>query len=121
MSRYATLEMTTDSPQIDANDLVFAKEMADTLHAHYPGYLWAVTAEGAKGIATIRNLSLSGVWGFILRLPAIYSMSQFKRKVVLSGGEILERYALDRAAANTDRLFDLPQDVAGRIVGDFSK
>lgn len=114
-------EITTDAPQISANDLIFAKEMAEALHAHYPGHLWAVTSESEKGIAVIRNLALSGRWGYVLRLPAIFSMSQFKHKVLLAGGEILERFALARGRANADALDNLPMDRLGVAIGDYSK
>jgi len=113
--------LATDAPQLSANDLVFAKEMAEALHAAYPNHLWAVTCESEKGIATIRNMMLSGDWGYILRLPTIYSMSQFKHKVLHAGGEILERFRLARGRANDDRISDLAVDFSGRVAGDKSK
>lgn len=113
--------LTTDAPQLTANDMIFAREMAETLHAQYPNHLWAVTCEGEKGIATIRNLALSGEWGYVLRLPAIYSMSQFKEKVIRAGGEILERFRLARGKANDDAISGLAMDRFGRTIGDTAK
>lgn len=113
--------LTTDIPQLNANDLILAKEMAEALHQAYPKHLWAVTAEGEKGICTIRNLALSGLWGYVLHIPKIYSMSDFKRKVLRAGGEILERYRLARGMANDDNIASLATDFAGNIVGDKSK
>ncbi|MDD2989812.1 MAG: hypothetical protein PHI64_12720 [Zoogloea sp.] len=114
-------EITTDLPQLNANDLILAKEMAEALHQAYPKHLWAVTAEGEKGICTIRNLALSGQWGYVLHIPKIYSMSSFKQKVLRAGGEILERYRLTRGVASEDQLADLRLDHAGNVLGDKSK
>ena len=85
-------ELVTENPELAANDLVMAKQMAETLHSHYPGHAWAVTCDGATGIATVRNLALSGNWGFTLKLTTTYSASEFRRRIVMAGGELLERY-----------------------------
>lgn len=114
-------ELTTDRPDLDANDMIWAKEMADALHTAYPGHLWAVTCEGAQGIATVRNLALSGNWGFVIRLDEAYSMSEFKKMVVRGGGEILERYKLRRGAADHDAIAALNRDLRGNAIGDKSR
>ena len=112
--------IATDAPQLNANDLVMAKHMADTLHQHYPGHLWAVTCDGDKGIATIRNLMLSGDWGFILKLPAIYSASEWDKRVLRAGGEVLERYRISRAGAERtmDQMLSANKDFSGRLLKD---
>lgn len=113
--------LTTDAPQLSANDLTFAKEMAEALHSAYPNHLWAVTCDGVQGVATIRNLALSGLWGYRLLLPKIYSMSQFRAKVLHAGGEILERFNQRRGKAIDDHLANLELDFSGRTAGDYSK
>lgn len=112
------LALTTDSPEIDVNDHVMARHMADTLHKHYPGHLWAVTCDGRKGIATVRNLALSGEWGFVLHLPQIYSASEWDKRVVRAGGEILERYRISRASHDrvADQIAAAPKNFAGRLL-----
>lgn len=112
--------IATDAPQLSANDLTMAKHMADTLHQHYPGHLWAVTCDGTTGIATIRNLMLSGDWGFVLKLPAIYSASEWNKRVIMAGGEVLERYRIARAGIERthDQIAAQPMDFAGRIIKD---
>lgn len=110
--------LTSDSPDIDANDLVMSKEMADSLHTAYPGHLWAVQVEGKKGVCYIRNLALVGNWGFVIKLPAIYSASEFKKRVLRGGGEILERYRLRRGAVDHDAIEALPMDRLGNTIGD---
>lgn len=111
-------EMVTDNPQGRANDILMAKDMAEALHAHYPGHLWAVQVDGETGMADVRNLALSGTWGFRLRLPAIYSASEFKRRVVMAGGELLERYRLKRGRLNEDQYNQLVTDHAGNLKAD---
>ena len=112
--------LATDAPALSANDFVMARHMADSLHRHYPGHLWAVTCDGDKGIATVRNLMLSGDWGFVLHLPAIYSASEWDKRVIRAGGEILERYRIARAGAarTMDQMLSRPTDFAGRILKD---
>lgn len=89
----------TDNPNVVVNDFLLAKRMAEVLHKHYPGHLWAVTCEGQTGIATVRNLRLSGMWGFTLKLKNIQDDPTLKR-VVMAGGELLERYKVARGKFN---------------------
>lgn len=114
--------LATDAPELSANDYVMAKNMAEMLHRHYPGHLWAVTCDGDKGIATIRNLMLSGDWGFILKLPLIYSASEWDKRVIMAGGEVLERYRIARAGAERtmDQMLSASKDFSGRILKDLN-
>jgi hypothetical protein len=115
------MELVTDNPDIRANDLILAKEMADTLNRHYPGHLWAVHVQGEQGMADVRNMSLSGEYGYRLRLVANYSMSEFLKRVVKAGGEILERFNLSRTAHRVEQVHDVPRDFSGRLLGDFTR
>lgn len=113
-------DVTTDTPDLPANDLILAKDMADTLNTHYPGHLWAVNVDGKQGMADIRNLALSGTWGYRLRTVTNYSASEFKKRVVRAGGEILERFKLRRGSADDAAIASLPEHL-GRTVGDYSR
>lgn len=108
------------SPDVASNDYVMARDMAEALHAAYPGHLWAVTCEGDKGVATVRNLALAGNWGFVLRLPEIYSASSWKKLVLSCGGELLERFRLRRGVADEDEIAALAHDFTGKTIGDYS-
>lgn len=109
-------------PQVTILDYNTAKDMAEALHTAYPGHLWAVTCEGEKGIATVRNLALVGDWGFVLKLKDMYTASDWKKKVVAAGGEILERFKLSRGSANQDHISGMELDFTGRkTLGDYSK
>lgn len=108
----------TSNPDIAANEMVIAREMADTLHTAYPGHLWAVNVDRANGVAHVRNLALSGKWGFVLRLPEMYSASEMGAQVKRAGGEILERYRMRRGAMDWDKYDELKTDVAGNPIAD---
>lgn len=114
-------EIITDNPQGTASDLMMAKEMAEALHQAYPGHLWAVTCDSATGMADIRNLMLSGNWGFRMHIRTHYSASYWKHKAIMAGGELLERYRLRRGKLDQDALAALPLDRVGNTIGDLAR
>lgn len=111
----------TSTPDVAALDFNTAKEMSETLTAAYPGHAWAVTCEGDKGIATVRNLALSGNWGFVLKLSDMSSSSDWKKKIVMAGGELLERFRLRRGIVDHAAIAALEMDPLGKkTLGDYS-
>lgn len=88
-----------------------AKNIAEYLHKHYPGHLWAVMVE--KGIITIKNLALSGQWGFILHQDKIDNDG---RDIVRAAGELLERYNLHRGKLKENEFMDLKRNFKGEII-----
>lgn len=111
-------DLVTDNPQGAMIDVLTARTMAEYLHKEYPGHLWAVSCDTRTGFADVRNLALSGNWGFRIRLSGIYSASGFRKDVVRAGGEILERYKLARGKYEEDNLLSLKTDFAGRLTAD---
>jgi len=105
----------------NALDLSLSKDIAEALNEHYPGHLWAVNCQGEQGIMTIHNLMLSGQWGFVLKLDNNYSSSDLRKRAILAGGEILERYKVSRGRINHEHMATMDTDFAGRIIGDLSK
>lgn len=78
-------------------DMNMAKDIAETLHAQYPGHAWAVAVKG--GVAVIKDLYISSLWGYVLKYAAIKDDAGVRRKTVIrAGGEILERAHQPRAA-----------------------
>lgn len=111
----------TSTPDVAALDFNTAKEMSETLTAAYPGHAWAVTCEGEKGIATVYNLALSGNWGFVLKLSNLYSSSEWKKQIIMAGGELLERFRLRRGVVDHEAIAALDMDPLGRkTLGDYS-
>lgn len=101
-----------DSPQITVNEFMLCKRAAEALHRAYPGHLWAVSVEGS--MLDVRNLYLSGEWGFRLAIPQMYSSSDWDKQVLRAGGEILERYRQRRASVDEAAIHLLPTNFAGR-------
>ncbi len=97
---------------LDSYNLSVAKNAAEILHKHYPGHLWGTHANG--GMLDIRNMYLSGEYGFRLSIPTMYSSSEWDKQVLRAGGEILERYRQRRAHADEAAIHLLPTNFAGR-------
>jgi hypothetical protein len=71
-------------------DMGIAKDIAETLMKHYPGHLWAVYVKG--GVAIIKALNISSLWGYVLKLRDItHDVGSRNKDVMRAGGEILER------------------------------
>lgn len=101
-----------------AHDYTLAKDMAEALMEHYPGHLWAVSADSNTGMCDIRAMQLSSIWGYRLKMPKIYSASAFRADVIRAGGEILERFRVNRGRFNEDQYTALKTDSTGDIVFD---
>ena len=67
------------------------------LNSHYPGYLWAVNvnSEESGGVIVIKNYSISYKYGYILHITKLDTKL---KKVLMAGGEILERARMARSA-----------------------
>lgn len=105
----------------EAQDISTAKVIAEALHAHYPGHMWAVNVRGDQGVATIHNLMLSGTHGYRMHTDRNYSVSDLVATAKRGAGEILERFGVARGRINNDKMNELPTDFAGRVIGDLSK
>lgn len=105
----------------EAWDLTCSKDIGEALFNAYPGHSWGVRVQSHQGIATIHNLSLSGEWGFVLHLDKAFSASELRRKAIMAGGEILERFKVARGKAVQDALASMSTDFTGRVLGDLSK
>lgn len=104
-----------DNPHVSigATAEVQAKNAADMLHKHYPGYLWGVNVDSKGGVMKVFNLTLSGQWGFVIKLA---QLDPEYRKVMRAGGEILERYRLSRSRRKENAVAELKRDFFRRPV-----
>ena len=103
----------TEDEQVNPNDLLHAKSIADTLERHYPGHAWMVNVNGKQGVATIRSQMLSGQWGYVLRMPEVFSATDLDQRVMKAGGEILERFGTARRRFDGEKWAELPTSAAG--------
>ena len=97
----------------DTLDFELAMRCGEELHKHYPGYAWGVNVSSETGMVQVRNLTLSGEWGFNIKLITINSDPSLKL-LVNAGGEILERYKVRRGRASEDQIALLKTDAIGR-------
>lgn len=98
---------------LTALEMLFAKRISETLMKHYPGYLWAVDV--SRSIVNIRCLDAHGLMGYTLHVPNEYSASEFDKRVVRAGGEILERFQLSRRRIDNAAIADMPTNFAGEL------
>jgi|DEB0MinimDraft_3_1074331.scaffolds.fasta_scaffold86323_2 hypothetical protein len=70
-----------------------ARDAAEMLNRHYPGYLWAVNVNSEGNVMIIKNYTVSIKYGYTLHLD---KLDPTMKKVMLAGGEILERANLAR-------------------------
>lgn len=87
--------MLTMATTEDAQDMTMARDIAETLFEHYPGYMWGVSVK--SGVAVIKCLNVSSLYGYVLKYADIKDDANYrKREVLRAGGEILERAKLAR-------------------------
>ena len=82
----------------DLDQITKAREIAETLVQHYPQHLWAVSWQG--GVIVVKNLAVSGHYGFVIKPRDSYSASDLAKQAVRAGGELLERAGMRRGAWN---------------------
>lgn len=108
--------LITDGQQ--AKDVMLAKMLGDRLDKLYPGYLWWVDVNSRQGFINVKNLFLSGKWGFRIDLKGIYSSSELEKDIMRAGGELLERYRMARSGFNEAQYRNLRTDFKGDLIVD---
>lgn len=103
--------------EVEMANQAIAKNIAETLNVHYPGYGWAVHADVKQGVVTVHNYSLSGDMGYILQMADL-SHDPSMKLVIRSGGEFLERYNLARGELNERDLAEKKVDFKGDLLHD---
>lgn len=98
-----TTEFVTLEASAHAYDLNVAKEVADALERHYPGWMWMVSVPPKGGIAQVRSGYMDMRMGFVVRLVDSYSASQLAKEAVRAGGELLERTNMPRSRFDHQR------------------
>lgn len=119
MSNATLLDLAPDD-RATLLDMALSKQIAEALHKHYPNQLWGVNVESRTGLITIRNLYLAGNWGYQLKMGNVYSASALEKDAVRAGGEILERFRMNRGTFDADQWSSAPTDFAGRLLFDKS-
>ena len=101
-------------------DQTIAQHIAETLHRSYPGHLWAVKASVEQGVVYIHNLNLSSQYGIVLHCDKLVK-DRHMTLVKQAGGELLERYRVERkrlTRTGQDELDQRPTGLRGDMVLD---
>lgn len=86
------------------------------LHKHYPGYEWIVGVDDVGGVVKIFLAEVSGQYGYILHINDLKIHDELVRKVRNAGGELLERYNLNRARMRLDQVHDIKRSFTGEAI-----
>lgn len=108
--------------EVDRFDMKIARQVAEVLVKHYPGYSWKVCAESKQGVVYFQIPELMGP-----SLNWVINLGQFSdltpQLVAIGGGELLERMGLRRgaidlgeylAAKNNKQKFDFGDAAKGK-------
>lgn len=90
----------------EKHDQILAKELGDLLFKHYPKYMWLVNVSSHQGVVQIMLGNVMGKYGFTIKIQNVIEDPSRKR-VILAGGEVLERYNLRRGKASEGELESL--------------
>jgi len=100
-----------------ALDNAACKRAIATLFKHYPGHDWQVDVAG--GVMNIKNANLSTNYGFVQRMDEI-TPRNFDNKVMMGGGEILERFGMPSGKMDIQIYQELPKNLRGEIERNLS-
>jgi len=82
----------------------------------YPGWEWWVECKLPTGLIWVRNLTLDGDYAFAIPLTA-YLNETIPKVIMQAGGEILERYNLDRGKRVVSK-DEISRDFTGAAIGE---
>jgi len=98
-------------------DTAACKRAVGVLFKHFPGHEWLVDIAG--GAMNIRSANLSSNYGWVQLLSELTSQN-FDKKIMLGGGEILERFGMPAQKMDIQIWKDLPRDLRGIPEKDLS-
>jgi len=99
-----TIELAVKS--MEGNDIILAKEVGDTLHNKYPGFMWIIEIID-HNVKISLNEAVQNGWCYFINRKDIPdgSPEKFKRVIMRAGGEMLERLKIDRKAKQEGQKF----------------
>lgn len=119
--------MSDDAPRIilkegrlSASGTLLQREIGRILTKAYPGWHWAIRVDEWGGLVEIRCMNLSTKLGYRLKIKDLQDPVRIRKDVVRAGGEILERYRLQRKARTPGATLGLPRLFNREPLGDFS-
>jgi len=96
-----------------ANLRILIHNVMQRLTRAFPGYDWLVCADDTGGTIDIYLPEMGGNRAYTLHIAKLDGRLQ---KVVMAGGEILERFGLSRSKASIDELAIIGRDYKGEAI-----
>lgn len=109
-------ERGTGSLEEEAANLMMAKAISELLLKHYPDHSWLVNCEIAQGIINIFNPRVSTRYGYTIVVDDWLVERIVGKKVIMAGGEILERGGMRRGKFDPEEYAKLPRNYAGELI-----
>lgn len=95
----------------------YEAQIGACLEKNYRGYLWFVHVE--NGIVQVTCPSANKEYGFTISLRDLHDTGNLNlHKIMLAGGEILERHRLNRVRANHEVLANAPRNIKDNMYFD---
>lgn len=93
--------------QQQSKDILLCHQVSEVLNKHYEGHPWLVGANHDAGTINVQLTYLDKLGrmfkhGFLLHISKIQSIGDLEKKVMRSGGELLERWKLSRTRATNE-------------------
>lgn len=93
--------------ETQAADIALCKTVSDMLNKHYPNHPWLIGCNHEAGDLYIQLQYPSRIGklarhGYRIHMDSALNHDVLKQKVMRGGGELLERWGLERNAANSN-------------------
>ena len=95
-----------------------AQEMMRVLLETYPGYGWSVRSDIEQGICTVLLPALMGsTFQYVIKREEVMTANDFDKMLKKAGGEILERFRLNRRGLFMPEYWDVKRSsLPGRFI-----
>lgn len=104
---------------VPASAKLICREIMRILTTVYPRYKWAIQPDVNGGQIVIFCATFSYEYGYSIRFPSFHDEMD-RKKVILIGGEILERFNVSRKGFEKGMLRDTKKDFRGNSISDNS-
>lgn len=100
----------------EAANHMMSRAVADMLLRLYPDHMWLVNSDIRGGIINIFNPRVSTRMGYTIIVDDWLQENVVGNKVMLAGGEILERANMRRGRFNPEEYAALPRNFMGELI-----
>lgn len=111
-----SFEQGTGTMEEEAANQMMSKAVADLLLRHYPDHMWLVNSDIHGGVVNIFNPRVSTRMGYTLVVEDWLQQNVVGKRVIMAGGEILERANMRRGRFNPEEYAALPRNFMGELI-----